>query len=91
MRTKNTWLCSYLTNYSQLIFCRLFAALNPTRERMRIFLVLLFMTLPYVSHAKEGDWITRIEMKNMRTTDFVWLNSDGDIFWNTDLYTNAMP
>ena len=58
---------------------------------MRIFLVLLFITLPYVSHAKEGDWITRIEMKNMRTTDFVWLNSDGDIFWNTDLYANAMP
>jgi hypothetical protein len=58
---------------------------------MRIFLVLLFITLPYFSHAKDADWITRIEMKNMRTTDFVWLNSNGDIFWNTDLYANAMP
>jgi len=58
---------------------------------MRKFLVLLFITLPYFSHAEDADWITRIEMKNMRTTDFVWLDSNGDIFWNTDLYANAMP
>lgn len=58
---------------------------------MRILPILLFIAFPYVSHAQEGNWITRIEMKNMRTTDFLWLNNDGDIFWSTDLYANAMP
>ena len=58
---------------------------------MRIFLILVIMSLSQFSLAKEGDWIARAEMENMRTTDIVWLNSEGDIFWSSDLYTNAMP
>jgi hypothetical protein len=58
---------------------------------MRNSLALMFFLSSCICVAKEGDWITRIEMEAKGTTDIVWLNSQGDIFWSTDLYLNSMP
>ena len=58
---------------------------------MRNFLVLILCLISIVAKAKEGDWITRIEMETKGVNDIVWLNSQGDIFWSANLYSNSMP
>jgi hypothetical protein len=57
VRTKNSWLCSYLTNYSQLFFAvylRRYVA-KEALMKLSLFIILIFVLVYFfINHTKSG-------------------------------------
>ena len=58
---------------------------------MKFFVFMLILISSSSVIAKENDWTLRAEIETMRTNDRVWVNNQGDFYWATSFFSNAMP
>ncbi|MEM5534636.1 hypothetical protein [Pseudoalteromonas arctica] len=58
---------------------------------MKLLVCVLIFIFSAGLNAKENDWTLRAEIETMRTVDRVWLNNQGEFYWATSFFSNAMP